>query len=242
MSIYRQTRGLGVIALWAFAPAIMVQTDETTGELRFSVGAGTGEYARVVRSCSGDVLEANTFPFSTLGFGAEIEGDQMRARVYGGRVAPDEDVPSQSPSASGGTGYFGGQVSFEGGTVGFGLGAATYGGIQDDVFPSVHLRIGPRDHIHGVLDIAPPTSMPGVTGLVRGGVAFRSPAGLSGAAGFQGIRPFEDNEGSGPFFELRYPVLDRLALDLGGSVHLGSNGGPSDWGLGVGLTFTPWRR
>ena len=242
MSIYRQTRGLGVVALWAFAPAVVIQTDETTGELRFSVGAGVGEYARVVRGCSGEVLEADTFPFTALGLGAEIEGDQIRARVYGGRAAPDEDEPAAAPPASRGSGYFGGQVAYEGETFGLGLGAATYGGIQEDVLPSIHIRIGRRDGFSGILDIAPPTTMPGVTGLVRGGMAYRSAGGFGGLVGFQEVRPFDDNEGSGPFVELRYPMLDRLAVDLGGSVHFGSNGGPSDWGLGVGLTFTPWRR
>lgn len=242
MSIYRQTRGLGVIALWAFAPAVAVQTDETTGELRLSVGAGTGECARVIRSCSGDVLEANTIPFTARGLGAEYNAGRFRMRVSGGRVAPDEDVPSEDPPFNRDSGYLGGQLIFEAETVGVGIGAATYGTFEEDVLPSLYLRVGPRNHIHGVLDFVPPTTMPGVTGLVRGGVAFRSPDGLRGLAGFQGVRPFDDNEGVGPFVELSYPLLDRLAVDFGGSVHLGSNRGPTDWGLGIGLTLVPWRR
>jgi hypothetical protein len=237
--IERRTRGLGLMALWAFAPAVTVQTDPTTGELRLSAGAGTGEYARVVRNCSGEVLEANTVPFTALGLRAEYVADErLRATIFGGRVTPDEDTPP----AAGGSGYLGGQIAYEGGSIGIGLGAAGYARLDEDVLPSFHLRVGSREGPSGVLDLVPPTTMPGVTGLVRGGIAFQRPGSLGGSVGFQTLRPFDDNEGSGPFVELRYPMFGRLDVDLGGSVHLGSEGGPSDWGLGLGMTFTPWRR
>jgi hypothetical protein len=240
--IYRRMRGLGLMALWAFAPAVTVQTDPMTDALHFSVGAGIGEYARVVRSCSGDVLESSTVPFTALGMRAEYRTGQGRVTVFGGRVAPDEDALAGDPMAAGGSGYFGGQIGYEGGSIGVGLGAATYARLEEDVLPSFHLRVGSRDGPSGVFDIAPPTTMPGVTGLVRGGVAFRRPGSLGGFAGIQTERPFEDNEGVGPFVELNVPLSDRIGLDLGGSVHFGSEGAPSDWGLGLGLTFNPWRR
>ena len=238
MRIFRRTRGLGLMALWAFAPAVVVQTDPTTGGLSFSVGGGRGEFSRVVRGCSGELLEEDLIPFTGFGMRAEYEENRMRATVFGGKVSQDEGVAIEDPIDGRGSGYFGGQVAYEGHTAGVGLGFAQYASWEEGLLPSLYLRIGPRERVSAVFDLLPPTTMPGVTGLVRGGISFRKTGGLGGLVGFQGTRPFDDNEGWGPVVELHHPVSDHMGLDLGGSVQFGSEG-PTDWGFGLGLTVTP---
>ena len=81
-SVFKRTRGLTVIGLWAFAPPVLVQADGRGG-LEVSIGASAGQYEVVTRSCSGDFLSSRPVPVRTGGVLLEFEPAESPFRVAG---------------------------------------------------------------------------------------------------------------------------------------------------------------
>lgn len=84
----RNARGPTLLALWAFAPPVLVQEGEDGG-LTFSVGAGAGQYEVVRRGCAGEVLSSERIPFRTVGAQVDYERTPFRVSAYGGSRAAD---------------------------------------------------------------------------------------------------------------------------------------------------------
>jgi hypothetical protein len=82
VKLYRRSRGLTLIGLWAFAPPVFIQS-EGDGGLSFSIGAGAGQYELVSRSCAGEFLSSRPVPYRTGGALVEFEPSDLPFRVSG---------------------------------------------------------------------------------------------------------------------------------------------------------------
>ena len=79
MKLFRRTRGLTLIGLWAFAPPVVVQSNGRGG---FEVSSG-GQYEVVSRNCSGDFVSSRPVPVRTGGVLLEFEPSTSPFRVAG---------------------------------------------------------------------------------------------------------------------------------------------------------------
>ena len=117
MKLFRRTRGLTLIGLWAFAPPVVVQSNGRGG-FEVSIGASGGQYEVVSRNCSGDFVSSRPVPVRTGGVLLEFEPSTSPFRVagFGGMTSV-----SGEPSDQGGL-YAGALVAYEGGWIGLGAG------------------------------------------------------------------------------------------------------------------------
>ena len=136
--LFRRTRGLTIVGLWAFAPPVFLQSDGRGG-LEVSIGASAGQYEVVTRSCTGAVLSSRPVPVRTGGVLLEFEPAESPFRIagFGGTTSV-----SGEPSEQGGL-YAGALVAYEGGWIGLGAGPVRVPGNQ--TVPSLYLRFGGRE-------------------------------------------------------------------------------------------------
>lgn len=233
VKLYRRTRGLTLIGLWAFAPPVFIQSDGNGG-LSFSIGASAGQYELVSRNCAGDFVSSRPVPYRMGGALVEFEPSDGPFRVSG---FVGTTSLSGEPFDVGGP-YTGALLAYEGSWLGLGAGPVRVSG--NKVFPSLYLRLGDRDGQFFQTDVFAPSPFPGAAGLIRGGVGFRRDR-MSGFFGLSTGHALDFKEGStdngGPFVELKLPLGPRLDAMIAGSWFPGEE--HSEWGAGVGLRYHP---
>lgn len=233
VKLFRRSRGLTLIGLWAFAPPVVVQSDGKGG-FEVSIGAGAGQYEVVRRSCYGGFVSSRPVPVRTGGVLLEFEPSAYPFRVagFGGATSV-----SGEPSDQGGL-YAGALVAYEGGWIGLGAGFVLIPGNQ--TVPSLYLRFGDREGGFFQSDLFAPSPFLGATGLLRTGVGFRGDR-TSGFLGFSTGRALEWGEGNwdkgGAFGELKFPLSGSLDALIAASWFPGEE--HSDWGAGIGLSYRP---
>ncbi len=193
------------------------------------MGAGTGQYEVVSRSCSGDFLSSKPVPFQTVGAEVEYERSPLRVTAFGGYTSADA---SDHDGA-----YIGGLFAFEGGSVGAGFGVVRLPG--DETVPSLYLRFGNRETEYFQTDLFPPSTSPGVTGLARAGVGFGIGAtrGLTGLSAGRSLDLSDRLDNGGPFAEFDIPLSASLDVQLAGSWFFSEQF--SDWAVGAGVRLSP---
>ncbi len=236
----RNSRGLTLIGLWAFAPPILIQSDGQ-GRLEFSVGATAGQYELVSRSFSGAFPSSRPVPYYTGGALVEFmpSGSPFRVSGFGGVTSLSGDIFDI------GGPYLGALVAYGGGWLGLGAGAVLVPGrasfpSDGETFLSLYLRLGDREGTFFQSDIFASSPFPGATGLIRGGVGFQRDrtSGFFGLATGRSLS-FESGgvDNGGPFVELKLPLGESLDGLVAGSWFPGEQ--HSDWGLGVGVRYRP---
>ena len=132
----RNARGPIVVAIWAFAPAVVVQSP--SGGLSLSFGASRGQYESVSRGCSGEILSSTPHPLTTTSLVAEYELPTAPLRIvgFGGPAWVSGAEPIRNDSY-----YIGGLVAWEARRFGWGMGLAR---TADVSAPAFYLRIGDR--------------------------------------------------------------------------------------------------
>jgi hypothetical protein len=201
---------------------------DSKGQVRLTVGYGTGRYVDRSFSCAGNLLSSTPVPYNT--YGARVDywpAPRFRLSGFAGATSL-EGRPTDGP--------FGGVlVAAEGQSVGIGIGV-TGSSIMEysGTYPAGYLRLGSIDHAHFRFDLLHPSSTFGTTGLARIGVGFN--AGLrTGTSGFFGlaVSPSSDQSSAGgPFAEIFFPV-QQFDLGLRGFVQSGS----PDWAYGGSLSL-----
>ena len=233
VKLYRRTRGLTLIGLWAFAPPVFIQSDGNGG-LEVSIGATAGQYELVSRNCAGDFVSSRPVPYRTGGAVVEFEPSDAPFRVSG--FVGTTSVSGEPFDADGA--YAGALVAYEGGWIGLGAGPVLVPGNQ--VYPSLYLRFGDREGRFFQSDVLAPSPFPGATGLIRGGMGFRRDR-MSGFVGLSTGRSLDFKDGGadngGPFVELKLPLGQSLDALIAGSWFPGEQ--HSDWGAGIGLRYRP---
>lgn len=229
LRFYRFSRAPAVVALWAFAPPISVERD-TLGVPRLTIGGGRGAYEVVTRSCSGDVLSSEAVPWNSVGAQLDVPlPDGFRVTAFGARQDSDERPSLPVPGVSGTVGGI--QFARESESFGFGLGVAQYG--VDRAAPSLHARFGDPAKFAWVVDVAPPTPNPAITGVLRAGPRIERDR-FDATFGLGAGRGFEDSEwNSGVFLDGDFQVAGPVGLRLESSYFPGE--GRGDWGLAAGL-------
>ena len=237
MKLFRRTRGLTLIGLWAFAPPVFVQSNGRGG-FDVSVGASAGQYEVVIRNCAGDFVSSRGVPARTGGAVVEFELSESPFRFagFGGWTSVSGEDFDQ------GGAYAGALVAYEGGRIGLGAGPVLLPGDQlppnfgNQVVPSLYLRIGDREGGFFQTDAFAPSPIPTATGLIRGGIGFNG-ARVSGFAGISTFRALDlsDGDNGGPFLELKLPLGRSLDGLIGGSYFISEE--QADWGAGVGLRY-----
>ena len=252
----RNARGLTLVGLWAFAPAIVVQSDGEGG-FEISVGASAGQYEVVSRSCAGDFLSSRGVPVYTGGILVEYEPSApFRFAGFGGVTSTDGEARDASGP------FVGALVAWEARQIGVGIGPVLVptngvGFLESpdpaqpptlvevsgsQVLPSAYLRLGDRAGGFFQADFLAPSPIPGATGLLRTGVGFHRDR-TSGFFGVSWGRAFDVREetmdNGGPFGELTFRLGQNWSGLVAGSWHVSEE--LSDWGAGIGLRYRPGR-
>lgn len=228
--LFRRTRGLTLIGLWAFAPPVLVQSDGDGG-LEISVGYTAGQYEVVQRSCSGAFLSSRPVPVRTGGVLVEYEPSApFRFAGFGGVTSV-----SGEPFDEGGP-YVGALVAYEGDWLGVGAGPVLVPGNR--TLPSLYLRFGDREGGFFQTDLFAPSPVPGATGMYRVGLGYRGERtrGFFGIAGGRAFNLQESTTDNGGLFgELTFPLGGSLDGLVAGSWFAGEE--HADWGAGLGLRY-----
>jgi hypothetical protein len=227
---------VGLFLLQA-APVGLAQDQD--GRYRLAFGAALGGYEERSVNCEGDVIARNKVKFHTVGGEAEVKlSPDVRLTAHAGTMSATPDPGTQLAFPYEGA-YGGAMVAAEGARTGFGAGISFMprgrtGDFESArrAWPMFHLRIGPIEKVHVLLETGG-TAAPGLPpDLARVGLGGSFAGNARARYRFDlGVEEFpvlnEDGGGSG-HFQVSLPVARSVNLGVVGSVYF--RGSP---GIGV---------
>lgn len=239
----RRFGGLAVVALWQLAPVTVEQ--DTAGNVQVAVGFGAGREEQVITNCEGQVTDRQRQAYESAGGSVDVWVDPYRVSAFGRRILAEEvNKPGPAPADTLADRLWVGLLGVrEWEQLGLGIGPVV-DVKSGNVRPAAHLRVGPADKGHTLVELGPPDPPFGGGSVVRLGAAYSSPRFTSprGAVGLASclLDCFEQPEDSFFFVDLGMPVSRWFAAELQGAMSLSG-----DWGISGGGRVSlgmPWLR